>query len=137
MNQNIFFVSDLFNAQGDLLSFPDFVSLTAATISLRDYNKVIKSIPVSLKMLFKAHLYYGSINNHFLHLHLMEFVLDKKCNNVFIRNALSSTPGCPSKSKLRICYPDSNLNNVWTCPHRFFIPSKIKELQNCSQILPM
>ncbi len=79
MNQNIFFVSDLFNAQGDLLSFPDFVSLTAATISLRDYNKVIKSIPVSLKMLFKAHLYYGSINNHFLHLHLMEFVLDKKC----------------------------------------------------------
>ncbi len=61
VNQNIFFVSDLFNAQGNLLSFPDFVSLKAAKISLRDYNKVIKSIPVSLEMLFKAHLYYGSI----------------------------------------------------------------------------
>ncbi len=42
-------VSDLFSAQVDLLSFPDFVSLKATTISLRDYNKVIKSIPVSLK----------------------------------------------------------------------------------------
>ncbi len=62
MNQNILFVSDLFNAQGDLLSFHDFMSLKAATISLRDYNKVIES---SLKTLFKAHLYYGSINNHF------------------------------------------------------------------------
>ncbi len=82
-------------------------------------------------MLFKAHLYYGSINNHFPTLAFNGvYVLDKKCNNVFIRNALSSTPGCPSKaqSKWRICYPDSDLNNLWTFPHRFFIPSKIKEL---------
>ncbi len=128
---NHFFISDLFNAQGDLLSFPDFVSLKAATISLRDYNKVNKSIPVSLKTLFKAHLYYGSINNHFPTLAFNGvYVLDKKCNNVFIRNALSLTPGCPSKaqSKWRICYPDSDLNNLWTFPHRFFIPSKVKEL---------
>ncbi len=104
-----FFVSDLFSAQGDLISFPDFVSLKAATISLRDYNKVIKSIPVCLKTLFKAHLCYGSINNHFPTLAFNGvYVLDKKCNDVFIRNALSSTPGCPSKgqSKWRICYPD-------------------------------
>ncbi len=47
MNQNIFFVSDLFSAQGDLLSFSDFVSLKGVTILLRDYNKVIKSIAVS------------------------------------------------------------------------------------------
>ncbi len=39
----LFFVSDQFSAQGDLLYFPDFVSLKGATISLRDYNKVIKS----------------------------------------------------------------------------------------------
>ncbi len=100
-------------------------------ISLRDYNKVIKSIPVSLKTLFKAHLYYGSIINHFPTLAFNGvYILDKKCNTVFIRKALSSAPGCPSKaqSKRRICYPDSDLNHLWTCPHRSFIPSTIKEL---------
>ncbi|KAI2650693.1 hypothetical protein H4Q32_000737 [Labeo rohita] len=84
VNQNIFFVSDLFNAYGDLLSFPDFVSLKGATISVKDLNKVIKSIPVSLKTLFKAHLCYGCINNHFP---ILAFngvhVLDKKCNNFY------------------------------------------------------
>lgn len=40
VSQNIF-VSDLISAQGVLLSFSDVVYLKGATISLRDFNKVI------------------------------------------------------------------------------------------------
>jgi len=59
VDQNILFVSDLFSAQGDLLSFYDFMSLKSVMISVRDLNKVTKSIPVSVRTLFKAHLSYN------------------------------------------------------------------------------
>uniref|UniRef100_A0A9J8DK74 Reverse transcriptase domain-containing protein n=1 Tax=Cyprinus carpio carpio TaxID=630221 RepID=A0A9J8DK74_CYPCA len=80
---------------------------------------------------FKSHLCYGCVNNYFPTLAVNGvYLFDKKCNNFFIRNALSSTPGCPSKaqSKWRICYPNSDLKNLWTFSHKLFIPSKIKEL---------
>ncbi len=54
---------------------------------------MIKSIPVSLKILINAHLKHGHLNNYVLTLAINGVqVLDKKCNNIFIRNALSSTP---------------------------------------------
>lgn len=73
VNQNILFVSDFFSAQGDRLSFSDFMYLKNTINTLRDFNNVTKSIPVSVKTLIEAHLRYGCLNNY-IHLQLLVFM---------------------------------------------------------------
>jgi len=65
---------------------------SSVMISVRDFNKVTNSIHVSVRTLFKAHLSYNRLNKFIPTLAFNAVnILDKKCNNFFIRNALSST----------------------------------------------
>lgn len=79
-----FFISDLLNNQGELLSFNERVTLKGATFCIRDFNKVIKSIPIILKCLIRVHLCYPSLSNHRPIFSMNgTHILDKKCKLFF------------------------------------------------------
>jgi len=58
--RNIYFVMDLFDENGNVLSYEAFMFTYNFPIPAREFQLVVKAIPDGLKHLMKSHLTYGS-----------------------------------------------------------------------------
>uniref|UniRef100_A0A8C2C6C1 Reverse transcriptase domain-containing protein n=1 Tax=Cyprinus carpio TaxID=7962 RepID=A0A8C2C6C1_CYPCA len=130
-NKNIIFVADLFNSNGDLLSYECFMNIHHCPVPFKEFNSVIKAIPDGLICLMKASLTHESCTKQLSQLFLGGVsLLSKDCNNKYIRQLFQSRNSISPKGKF---FWGSKIDNIkwrktWLLPYKYCIPNKVKEV---------
>lgn len=72
---------DLFDENGKILSYEDFLWTYNFPIPFKEFQKVVKAIPNGLIQLMKSHLTFGSNERIFPELSIDGIKLLSPCNN--------------------------------------------------------
>jgi len=107
-------------------------------IPFKEYNAVVKAIPSGLIHLITSHVLFNKVNIPYpqptLSLNGIQ-LLDKKCNNKYIRRTLQSKNKVVPRGKF---FWNSQLDDInwkkkktWLLPHKFCISNKVKEVNLC------
>lgn len=100
-------------------------------IPFKEYNAVIKAIPSGL--ILRSHVLFNKVNTSYaqptLSLNGIK-LLDKKCNNKYIRRILQSKNKVVLRGKFywNSQLDDINWKKTWLLPHKFCISNKVKEV---------
>ena len=82
---------DLMDEQGNFLQLNSFQEKFNLNCSLREYSKICKAIPAPLKQMIQNSILYSGVSANLPSLLVGQVqLLDKKCNNKAISNALKS-----------------------------------------------
>ena len=131
-SKGIFSIIDLFHKHGNLLSYNDFLSTFEFPIRFKKFRLVCQAIPSGTIQLMKYHLSHST--NARIDSKLIidgRPLLDKKCNNKFIRNAIYAKKKCFPRRKLfwNELINDTDFKKAWLLPYTFWISKKIKNIQ--------
>ncbi len=129
-NRDIHHLIKMFDNSGNLLTYEQFLSTYSFPVQFREFNSVIKAIPVTLRQLVKSHICYNSLSvtNPNLILEGVELT-KKKCNNKHICNIFQKQNKISPRGKN---FWNSKIENIvwrraWLIPFKYCINNKIKE----------
>ena len=128
--RNIWSIVDLMDANGNLLDYEQFCTKHKFNPSKSDFTKLQKALPHGFVFLTKNILAHQPIMPQLAPLSLQGIsVLDKKCNNKFIRNCLSGTlfPNKQNKNDILHKFDKKSIDKLRTMYLTFPIPPKTKE----------
>ncbi len=119
----------MFDNSGNLLTYEQFLSTYTFPVQFREFNSVIKAIPVTLRQLVKSHICYNSLSltNPNLILEGVELT-EKKCNNKHICNIFQKQNKISPRGTF---FWNSKIENIdwrraWLIPFKYCINNKIK-----------
>lgn len=134
-NNNIIWVRQLFDSNGVLFSYQEFLQHYRIPITPKQYAIVFDAIPSGVLMLFKSNMSVSVPDIPFTD------VTDSPVGNVCFNPS-----GCKNNRKIRalfqgnivsvppaISYWNSRVNNlcwkkIWSLPQKFFVVNKVKEV---------
>uniref|UniRef100_A0A9J8BAW3 Reverse transcriptase domain-containing protein n=1 Tax=Cyprinus carpio carpio TaxID=630221 RepID=A0A9J8BAW3_CYPCA len=133
-SNGLLLVNQLFNNEGNLFSFADFISRYKIPITLKEFKVLTKAIPAGILMLFKSSVYTSTLSvcpprPEHTSVGTICFSGSKpnnyKIRSLFLRDIIS-TPYV-------ISYWNSFFNNVnwtkvWSLPQKFLLTNKVKEI---------
>lgn len=77
---NIIFITDIFDSHGQVLTFSDFKTTFSIQSSIRDFKNVCKALPVALLNFIQNYLHYSARQRTLPKIQLNQISLnDKKC----------------------------------------------------------
>lgn len=131
VEKNIILLKDLFNNEGQLMSYEMFLQKETFPVKPKEYRSVVNSIPSGLKELMKGYYKHHETMSpqQSLYLNGIQF-MSYRCTNKHIRKCLYS------KRKMTPCgktYWNSLIQNInwhkaWLVPFNFLVSNKIREL---------
>ncbi len=129
VQHNILIVNQLIGKNGQLYTYPNFITKYGVFVNEKEFNKVIKAIPSGIIILTKfSNVNINDINlqNPQLFVNGLSF-FDKRFNNSFIRNSFNdgSNPPCKSKWLKPHCI---SWHSIWMLPYKYVISNKVKEV---------
>ena len=132
IERNICFVADLFNDNGNIYSYEDFMRLKHFPIKYKEFKSVVNAIPAGMVQLFKSHLAYRTTIDVQLPTLTVggKDITHKTCTNKHIRSIVQGQSKFSPRGKF---YWDSQFNGIswckaWLNPFQFCISNKIKEV---------
>uniref|UniRef100_A0A3P9JAY0 Reverse transcriptase zinc-binding domain-containing protein n=1 Tax=Oryzias latipes TaxID=8090 RepID=A0A3P9JAY0_ORYLA len=134
IQNGILLVAQLFNKEGQLLNYNEFLSQYNLPITLQEFSMVQKAIPSGIVMLFKNT--DNLIPNQNTISNADESPVGKICfsygrtTNIKIRRLFQKIYTSPPYilNYWNQFVPDINWKAVWTIPHKYLIINKVKEV---------
>lgn len=123
-------IIDLFNSDGNFLSYEEFLSTFHLPVRYVEFSRVCQAIPTGILQLMK-YLPYSTKYKTESKLTINGFpLLDKRCDNKLIRNALHAKYKCSPRGKFfwNECINDIDWKKAWLMPYKYCISNKTKEL---------
>ena len=125
IERNICFVADLFNDNGNIYSYEDFMRLKHFPIKYKEFKSVVNAIPAGMVQLFKSNLAYRTTIDVQLPTLTVggKDITHKTCTNKHIRSIVQGQSKFSPRGKF---YWDSQFNNIswckaWLSPFQFCI----------------
>lgn len=131
IGRDIIFVTDLFEGNGDIYEYDDFLKAKGLPIKYREFVSIVKAIPTGMIALIKAHLSYQNVKLQTPSLKIDGIeIMDRKCTNKHVRKTLQGLQKISPRGKF---FWDSQLTGInwrraWLCPFQFCISNKIREV---------
>lgn len=126
---NIILVTQLFRPDGVLLSYGEFLDKFKLPISAKDYAVVFDAIPSGLLQLMRAADAFDLNITNDLNVKLDGIsILDKKCNNNFLRQICRPFRIPPAKSFWNSRFKDINWEEAFIISRRYCVINKIREV---------
>lgn len=128
-NKNILFIHQLLNDNKNFISYSEFCNKFGTIGSNTDFKRVCDSIPNGILCLLKGNYIFSdifSLNNYTISLCGVDIV-NKKCNNNFIRKLLSPK-SIPSVTFKWAAQQRINARLIWTLPYKYVLNNKIKDM---------
>ena len=131
VNKGFIYINDLYDREGNLLSYEQFMMLNSFPISFKEFNSVFKAIPTGISMLMRGHLGYQVVqnNNHLLMINGIH-ILSFECNNKHIRNTFFEKRKISPRGKSfwNSVFSEIVWPKAWLLPHKYCVTNKIKEV---------
>uniref|UniRef100_A0A3B3HNI1 Reverse transcriptase domain-containing protein n=1 Tax=Oryzias latipes TaxID=8090 RepID=A0A3B3HNI1_ORYLA len=131
IDKKIIYVSDLFDENGTILDYGRFLNKMCFPVTSKEFNGVMKALPSGLIQLMTSHLKYQDASKIDSSLMINGIdILNKKCNNKYIRNTLSEKRHITPKGEIfwNNLLNDINWKKAWLLPDTFCINNKVKEI---------
>lgn len=131
IKRDIIFVSTLFDKNGCLYSYEDFLKTKSFPVKYKEFNSIIKAIPTGMIELIKSHLSYQSISIQTFSLKIDGIdIMDRNFTNRHLRKVLQKRNKILPRGKFfwnsRLI--GINWRKAWLCPFQFCISNKIREV---------
>uniref|UniRef100_A0A3B3BAV7 Reverse transcriptase domain-containing protein n=1 Tax=Oryzias melastigma TaxID=30732 RepID=A0A3B3BAV7_ORYME len=130
---NIRLVSQLFNQQGQLYTYTEFIQYYQIPVSVKDFSVVVDAIPLNLSCLFKE---TSTPSAPQLQLHVTDTTVGKLCfstlknpnkaiRRLFQQDITTESPAVTFWTSFHghICW-----EKVWTLPNKYLLNNKVKEV---------
>lgn len=122
---------DLFDENGNVLSYEDFMFTYNFPIPFKEFQQVMKAIPNGLKHLMKSHLTFGGNERKFPDLIVDGIkIFSHSCNNKHIRSIFQSNHKITPRGKFfwNAQITGINWKEAWLNPYKFCMLNKVKEV---------
>lgn len=122
---------DLFDENGNVLSYEDFMFTYNFPIPFKEFQQVMKAIPNGLKHLMKSHLTFGGNERKFPDLIVDGIkIFSHSCNNKHIRSIFQSNHKITPRGKFfwNAQITGINWKEAWLNPYKLCMQNKVKEV---------